>query len=217
MHNPTPPLLTAQDIERFWSKVDRTGDGCWLWTAGRDKNGYGKIQARRHLRAHRVALFLITGEWPAMAIHGCDNPPCCRVGDGHLRAGNLRDNIDDMMSKGRQATGLRNGAHTHPEKRLRGANHPMNTMPWLRQCGDNNPSRKYPERVARGDRSGARLHPELLKRGSEHPNAKLTEIEVREIRRKREEGRTLTSLGDEYGVSFSLIHLIVKRRYWRHI
>ena len=32
----------SADEDRFWPKVDMTGD-CWLWTAAKDHKGYGKF------------------------------------------------------------------------------------------------------------------------------------------------------------------------------
>lgn len=44
------------EAERFWSKVERTPDGCWLWT-GRMVDGYGRFDttAGHQMRAHRWA------------------------------------------------------------------------------------------------------------------------------------------------------------------
>src|SRR5689334_12431856 len=71
------------DVEeaRFWSKADRTGDGCWPWKgAPQNSKGYGVFWLRgRNARANRVALELKLGrnlepsEW---ALHSCGNPAC---------------------------------------------------------------------------------------------------------------------------------------------
>lgn len=52
------------DEDRFWSKVDKTGD-CWIWTGSR-KNGYGCFWVTRNGRdvmkmAHRFAYELTHG------------------------------------------------------------------------------------------------------------------------------------------------------------
>ena len=41
---------------RFWDKVAKGGpDECWLWTAGTNKDGYGKLSVRRKSTlAHRL-------------------------------------------------------------------------------------------------------------------------------------------------------------------
>lgn len=71
---------------------------CHLWT-GRTEQGYGAY--RFGLRAHRVALWLATGEEPEgrHALHHCDNPPCMRR--EHLYWGTHRDNMDDMAERRR--------------------------------------------------------------------------------------------------------------------
>lgn len=47
---------------------------------------------------------------------------------------------------------------------------------------------------------------------------KLNEDDIREIRALYGEGsRTLTDIGDAYGVSRSLIHLIVRRKIWAQV
>jgi len=88
--------------ERFWPKVDKTGD-CWLWTGWRNDEGYGYIRdVGRIVRAHRASYELTQGAIPEgmMVLHKCDNPPCVRP--DHLRLGTNGDNMIDMYSKGRR-------------------------------------------------------------------------------------------------------------------
>lgn len=54
------------------------------------------------IRAHRFAWFLKTGKLipdNIMACHKCDNPSC--VNPDHLFLGTAKDNVNDMLSKGR--------------------------------------------------------------------------------------------------------------------
>jgi hypothetical protein len=93
---------TALEVElRFWDKVD-IGDSCWLWTGSLNHSGYGLFRFRGQSRvASRVSWILSNGEIPKgiFVCHKCDNPRCVRP--SHLFLGTHRENIDDMMLKGR--------------------------------------------------------------------------------------------------------------------
>lgn len=92
------------EAERFWSKVDKSGD-CWLWTSSSDQHGYGQFMVWRggtpqRWKAHRYALGLLEpGDSSHVVMHICDNPPC--VNPAHLRIGTQRENMGDMWEKGR--------------------------------------------------------------------------------------------------------------------
>lgn len=52
-------------LERFWSKVDKTGD-CWMWISRVDRYGYGKFTLLgRDLIAHRWGYTELVGAIPA--------------------------------------------------------------------------------------------------------------------------------------------------------
>ena len=89
--------------ERFWSKVSKS-DGCWLWVAFRDRNGYGRFGTsalNRSTLAHRTSYSLTFGDIPEgmHVLHKCDNPPC--VNPDHLFLGTDKDNAQDCKAKGR--------------------------------------------------------------------------------------------------------------------
>jgi len=98
-------------MERFWSKVKKT-DGCWTWTATKQK-GYGRFWFEDRLElAHRVAWILCRGRIPAgdhygttCVLHRCDNPSC--VNPDHLFLGSNQDNITDKVQKCRHEQGER--------------------------------------------------------------------------------------------------------------
>lgn len=102
--------LSHADEDRFWSKVDKSGgpNACWLWTASKNEKGYGQFRKRDWMfLAHRIAWTLKNGQIPldgsyhgTCICHKCDVPACCNP--SHLFSGSVKDNIDDMINKGRK-------------------------------------------------------------------------------------------------------------------
>lgn len=94
--------------DRLWPRVRKDESGCWLWTGAKKQGGYGKISAggdNGWVLTHRVAWELTNGLIPAglMVCHRCDVPACCNP--GHLFLGTARDNMQDMIAKGRHCHG----------------------------------------------------------------------------------------------------------------
>jgi hypothetical protein len=79
--------------------------GCMEWQGVRRKDGYGVLfVGTRRVAAHRYAYQLthqvmLTAD--QFVCHKCDNPPC--VNPDHLWIGSVRDNVADMIAKGRAA------------------------------------------------------------------------------------------------------------------
>ena len=88
------------DKARFWSKVDMSYN-CWLWTGSKSSDGYGRFGLNgKSVAAHRLAYGIVSGEMPTeQVLHRCDNPPC--VNPDHLKTGTHKDNMMDMMKRGR--------------------------------------------------------------------------------------------------------------------
>lgn len=115
-------MLPKSITDRFWSKVDKSGD-CWLWTGGRfGADGYPAFwDGTRTMRAHRFSYELTNGHLPdkLFVCHKCDVKLCVRP--DHLFSGTTQDNMADMVAKGRQARGDRHGSTLHPDSVARGS------------------------------------------------------------------------------------------------
>lgn len=214
MSNARRPLA-----ERFWEKVDKSGE-CWLWT-GALNHGYGVINEGgrgRVLIAPRVAWEIHNGPIPAGldVCHNCpggDNKAC--VNPGHLFLGTHAVNMHDASRKGQ----FRPVAKLTPEQ-----------VAELRaQHAEGAPYRLLAERygigiaqagrIARGERwekvpmAVGGIYG--LRRGARHQSAKLTERDVAEIRRRHAEPRG--SLAAAFGVTPGTISNIITRATWRHL
>lgn len=85
----------SDSAERFWAKVDKSGD-CWLWTGAVSPRGYGRFwHEGKMVVAHRFAYSLV-------AIipegHDVDHRHTCPkrcVRPDHLRAATRKQNMEN--------------------------------------------------------------------------------------------------------------------------
>lgn len=105
--------LAIPATERFWRYVKKTHT-CWEWTGAKTHGGYGVIQAgpspSKVIRAHRLSWLIHFGDFDTAldVCHKCDTPSCVRP--DHLFLGTAKDNVADMLAKGRANGGGARGS-----------------------------------------------------------------------------------------------------------
>ena len=107
-------MLEASVVERFWKYVSAapaSSAACWEWRGYFNSHGYGHLSVGGHrgrkVSAHRLSFEIHYGPIPPsqFVCHHCDNTRCVRP--DHLFLGTNRDNVADMMAKGRHRSASR--------------------------------------------------------------------------------------------------------------
>lgn len=175
-------------IDRFEDKfIPEPNSGCWLWFAGADQHGYGRVRVgskkdgtRTTAIAPRVSWQIYRGDPAGFHVcHKCDVPAC--VNPDHLFLGTQTDNMRDCSAKGRTSRGA---AHSAIQK----AHQPKGKLHHL-----------YGKPGRSGERNGA------------------SKLKVSEVIKIRKDKRTLLAIASDYGVSWSVIGQIKRRNTWKHV
>lgn len=201
-------------------------DNCIVFEGRISKQGYGKVCLDGKDRfAHRIAWMWAHGGDPIPAgmfvCHKCDNPPC--INPAHLFLGTPRDNVADMVAKGRNATGL-----SLPQTKLTAEQVMEIRAAYAVGVTQDELGQKYGVTGAyicvllSGSKRGALpLHPVADKAAIVHANksrrtAKLSHQQVREIRSAFHAGlASQTALAMRYGVHSSTVSRLVNGERWR--
>lgn len=104
------PSKGGKDLERFWANTAPSSDGCVLWSASTDGEGYGKFstwdgEKQHYYRAHRWIYQQVRSPIGKEVVvrHTCDTPRC--VNPDHLIIGSQADNIQDQVDRKRTPRG----------------------------------------------------------------------------------------------------------------
>lgn len=96
------PKLSADEKRRFWDKVEKRADGCWIWkahtVANRYGGRYGRFAIRGHMYlAHRVSWSMSHERIPdgMVADHRCHNTLC--VNPKHLHVVTQQENDENRL------------------------------------------------------------------------------------------------------------------------
>ena len=110
------PKTTLSIEERFWMKVSKKRNGCWLWTAAIDPNGYPVFtdENSKKIHAHRWAYRYFVGPIPEgyHVDHQCRVKHCVNF-EEHLKAMTPRANFDrepnNAATRNRKKTHCKSG------------------------------------------------------------------------------------------------------------
>ena len=107
----------ATDIlESYFPQIDHIAYPKCVHYSTKNKNGYGEYQPtvdgkKYHVLMHRASYAYFKGilKPDEKVCHTCDNPSC--INPNHLFKGTHADNVQDKVSKNRQAKGRTHGRY----------------------------------------------------------------------------------------------------------
>lgn len=108
----TKQELLSRAYQRMLARSVRTPNGCLEYQGAHTGDGYACVRVgTRIMSGHRLAWLATQGRIPAgkHVLHDCDNPPCIETGPGHLHLGTHAQNMAEMATRRRAASGERHG------------------------------------------------------------------------------------------------------------
>lgn len=212
---------------------------CWVWSESTQRrNTYTGFRANKEGDyVHRLSCVAyvepLTDE-KLHVLHACDNPWCWNP--EHLRAGTPHENIQEAYERGRlsqaqftedQVRDIYTRYHAGVSSRELAAEY-HTTTGVISTIGQRKSHKRLLRNVPKAPTDGVdgRSHRSLrgeahpmfgthYGQGETNPAAKLTEEQVREIRRRYAAGETSSALTREF--KCTTVHKICTGKAWRHV
>jgi uncharacterized protein (DUF433 family) len=221
--------------QRFWSHVDQSGGptACWPWTGSKRKvrgQEYGRFKwtnpvtgKRESTNAARVAIYLTRGRLPDQACHSCNNPPCCNPFSDHVYDGDAASNGLDKAIAGRargnsEQWGEDNRIAVLTAEIVVEARKRSKAGETQQAIADSLNVELATLAYAIGGRTWSHIDaieaPHVRRVGG---GSRLTEDDIRTIRRRAASGETQSAIAEDYGLNRANISHIVSRKTWAHI
>lgn len=225
------PVTSGRSTYCSWrcaldSRLETLRSGCVVWTGTRDKAGYGVVTLKNtSQKAHRLSWSMVNGAIPKglFVCHKCDHPPCCNP--DHLFIGTAQDNTSDKVTKGRQQRGADTFHAKLKPKQVRAirtrlargetATAIAKLYGVASQSIDGIAEGRYWAWLYASDGLDASIKGARQRRGESHPRSKLTEDDVREIRRlAASKAMFQREIAKQFGVSIVTVEKILAGTTW---
>lgn len=199
---------------KLLSRIKYEND-CWLWTGSVNDDGYGNIWIGKSCKkTHRVSYILFKGDIPdkMCVCHKCDKRSC--INPEHLWIGTHKDNMNDMVNKGRTLY-----AEQRKNNKIPRALYLEIVNKYLSGQRQTQLAKEYNCHSTTIWNAIHKIVPinKIDLKGEKHPYAKLTEGIVKMIRKYKSEGLSTKEIALKYNISTQLVNRINKRLIWKHI